>query len=158
MFILAGLSQKLLKKILQCAAEGRIDDSHLTPPQSQDLPDGGADVVHIHLLYDPARFDLSLKSIAQSTKFIGRFGDKQGATSAEVPIRFFDAFNSLQRTHSRPRLVLGNASALARPLSESLADPPQINAVNRRGRNSSSSAAVEAQTVSPIETTSADPR
>src|SRR5262245_36303302 len=64
--------------MLQCAAKGRINDDHLASPQAQNLPDDGADVVDIHLLYDPARFDLSLKSIAQSTKFIGRFGDKQG--------------------------------------------------------------------------------
>src|SRR5262245_47649667 len=33
--------------------------------------------MHIHLLYDPARLDLSFKSIAQSIKFLGRFGDEQ---------------------------------------------------------------------------------
>ena len=36
-----------------------------------------ADVVDIHLLYDAPRFDLLFKSIAQSIKFMGRFGDKQ---------------------------------------------------------------------------------
>src|SRR6516225_11260867 len=75
--ILAGLLEKLREKTLQCAAEGRIDDDHLAAPQAQDLPDHGAHVVHIHLLYDPARFDLLLKSIAQSIKFISRFGDEQ---------------------------------------------------------------------------------
>src|SRR6516225_8466380 len=63
--------------MLQCAAEGRIDDVHLAPPQTEDLPDDSADVVHIHPLYDPARLDLLFKRIAQSIKFIGRFGDKQ---------------------------------------------------------------------------------
>src|SRR5262245_41570753 len=64
--------------MLQCTAEGRIDDDHLASPQAQNLPDDGADVVDIHLLYDPARFDVLLKSIAQSINFIGGFGDKQG--------------------------------------------------------------------------------
>src|SRR6516164_484330 len=63
--------------MLQCAAESRIDNHHLAPPQAQNLPDDCADVVHIHLFYDPTRLDLSLKSIAQSIKFIGRFSDKQ---------------------------------------------------------------------------------
>src|SRR6266508_2849716 len=63
--------------MLQCAAEGRIDDDGFAPPQAQDLPDDGADVVHIHLLYDPTRLDLSFKSIAQRIKFIGRFGEEQ---------------------------------------------------------------------------------
>src|SRR5215831_4542798 len=75
--ILAGLYKKPPEKIFQCAAQGRIDDDHLAPPQAQNLPDERADVVHIHLLYDPAWFNLSLKSIAQSIKLIGRFGDKQ---------------------------------------------------------------------------------
>src|SRR6516225_6727701 len=75
--ILAGLLEKLREKILQCAAEGRIDDDHLAPPQAQDLPDDGADVVHIHLLYDAPRLDFFFKSIPQSIKFIGSFGDKQ---------------------------------------------------------------------------------
>src|SRR6516164_4044638 len=68
---------KVHEKMLQCAAEGRIDDDHLAPPQAQDLPDNGADVVHIHLLYDAPRLDLSFKSIAQSIKFFSRFGDQQ---------------------------------------------------------------------------------
>src|SRR6266542_5794965 len=63
--------------MLQCAAEGRIDDDGFAPPQAQDLPDDGADVVHIHLLYDPTRLDLSFKSIAQRIEFIGRFGEEQ---------------------------------------------------------------------------------
>src|SRR6516164_10352885 len=63
--------------MLQCAAEGRIDDDHLASPQAQDLPDNGADVVDIHLLYDAPRFDLSFKSSAQSIKFFSRFGDQQ---------------------------------------------------------------------------------
>src|SRR6516225_12061525 len=75
--ILAGLLEKLREKILQCAAETRIDDDPLAAPQTQDLPDDGADVVHIHLLYDPARLNLSLKSFAQSIKFFSRFGDQQ---------------------------------------------------------------------------------
>src|ERR1700730_11732281 len=54
-----------------------MDDDPLAPPQAQDLPDDGAYVVHIHLLYDPTRLDLLFKSIPQSIKFIGRFGDKQ---------------------------------------------------------------------------------
>jgi hypothetical protein len=54
--------------------------------------------------------------------------------------------------------VVDKANALAPPLSESLAEPPLINAVNRRGRNSSSSAAVEAPNVSQSRATSADPR
>src|SRR5262249_45124340 len=74
--LLAGLPE-LHEKILQCAAESRIDDDHLAAPQTQDLPDNGADVVHIHLLYDPARLDLSFKCIAQSIKFIGRFTSQQ---------------------------------------------------------------------------------
>src|SRR5262249_49644125 len=65
------------KKILQGATEGRIDDDHLAAAQPQDLPDDGADVVHIHLFDDPTRLDLSFKSIPQSIKFIGRFGDEQ---------------------------------------------------------------------------------
>src|SRR5262249_6876717 len=73
----ACVPKELLKTILQRVGEGRIDDDHLAPPQAQDLPDDGADVVHIHLLYDVPRLDLSLKSIAQSIKFIGRFGDEQ---------------------------------------------------------------------------------
>jgi hypothetical protein len=75
--IKAGLPKKPLEKIFQCAAEGRIDDDHLAPPQAQDFPDDGADVVHIHLLYDPARLDLLFESITQGVKFIGRFGDEQ---------------------------------------------------------------------------------
>src|SRR6266498_5561510 len=67
----------LREKMLQCAAEGRIDDDGFAPPQAQDLPDDGADVVHIHLLYDPMRLDLSFKSIAQRIEFIGRFGEEQ---------------------------------------------------------------------------------
>src|SRR5262249_5910860 len=63
--------------MLKCPAEGRIGDAHLAPPQAQDLPDDGADVVHIHLLYDPTRLHLSFKSIAQSIKFFSRFGDQQ---------------------------------------------------------------------------------
>jgi hypothetical protein len=34
--------------------------------------------MHIHLFDDPTRLDLSFKSIPQSIKFIGRFGDEQG--------------------------------------------------------------------------------
>src|SRR5262244_2027216 len=75
--ILAGLLEELLEKTLQCAAEGRIDDDHLAPPQAQDLPDDGADVVHIHLLDDPTRLDLLFESIAQSIKFFSRFGYQQ---------------------------------------------------------------------------------
>src|SRR5215813_3302699 len=63
--------------MLQCAAEGRIDDDHLASPQAQNLPYERADIVHIHVLYDAARLDLSLKSIAQSIKFIGRFTNQQ---------------------------------------------------------------------------------
>src|SRR5262245_23176091 len=63
--------------MLQCAAEGRIDDDHLASPQAQDLPDDGADVVHIHLLDDPLRLDLSFESIAQGIEFVGRFGNEQ---------------------------------------------------------------------------------
>src|SRR5262245_22618165 len=63
--------------MLQSAAEGRIDDGGLPAPLAQDVPDDVADVVHVHLLYDPTRLDLLFKSIAQSIKFIGRFGDKQ---------------------------------------------------------------------------------
>src|SRR5262249_29579352 len=63
--------------MLQCAAEGRIDNHHLAPTQSPDFPDDGADVVHIHLLDDPTWLDLLIKSVAQSIKFVGRFGDKQ---------------------------------------------------------------------------------
>src|SRR5262252_10578406 len=61
----------------QCIAEGSIDDGRLAPPVAQDLPDDGTDIVDIHLLYDPTRLDLLFKSIAQSIKFIGRFGDEQ---------------------------------------------------------------------------------
>src|SRR5215469_11846338 len=61
----------------QCIAEGSIDDGRLAPPKAQDLPDDGTDFVDIHLLYDAARLDLLFKRIAQSIKFIGRFGDKQ---------------------------------------------------------------------------------
>src|SRR5262245_9742544 len=75
--ILAGLYKKPLKKTFQCAAEGRIDDDHLAPPQAQNLPDDGADVVHIHLLYDSTRLDVLFKSIPQSIKFVRRFGDEQ---------------------------------------------------------------------------------
>src|SRR4029453_4859527 len=63
--------------MLQCGAEGGIDDDGFAPPQAQDLPNDGADVVHIHLLYDPTRLDLSFKSIAQRIEFIGRFGEEQ---------------------------------------------------------------------------------
>jgi hypothetical protein len=55
----------------------RIDDDHLAPPQAQDLPGDGADVVHMHLLDDPTRLDVLFKSIPQSIKFIGRFSAKQ---------------------------------------------------------------------------------
>src|SRR6516225_3863523 len=61
----------------QCIAEGSIDDGRLPPPQAQDLPHDATDFVDIHLLYDAARLDLLFKRIAQSIKFIGRFGDKQ---------------------------------------------------------------------------------
>ena len=81
---------------MQCDAEGRIDDDHLAAPQAQRLPDDGADVVDVHLLYDPARLDLLFKSIAQSIKFIGKFGDKQWRLRQKCQFRFFDAFNSLQ--------------------------------------------------------------
>jgi hypothetical protein len=43
--------------MFQCTAEGDIDDERLAPPQAQDLPDDGADVVHVHLLDDPLRFN-----------------------------------------------------------------------------------------------------
>src|SRR3954463_959450 len=75
--------------MLQCGAEGGIDYDHLASPQAQNLPDDGADVVDIHLLYDPARLDLSLKSITQSTKFIGGFGDKQGQLRQKCQLVFW---------------------------------------------------------------------
>jgi hypothetical protein len=60
----------------QCVAEGSIDDGRLGPPEAQSLPGDGAELVDIHLLDDAARLDLSFKRIAQSIKFIGRFGGK----------------------------------------------------------------------------------
>jgi hypothetical protein len=53
--------------------------------------------------------------------------------------------------------VVGEANALVRPLSESLAEPPLINAVNRRGRNHRV-AALDAQTMGQPGPTFPDPR
>ena len=81
-------------------------------PQAQDFPEDGADVVHIHPLYDPTRLDLLFKSIAQSVKFIGRYGDEQRQLWQKSQFVFFDS-----SSHSNKLTIEelhGNASALLR--------------------------------------------
>src|SRR5262245_5968719 len=90
--------------------------------------------MHIHLLYDPTRLDLSFESIAQSIEFIGRFGDKQRQLGKKCQL-----VSSTHLTHSIELLearAVGWRGASADPLAESLAEPALIYAVNRRGRNS----------------------
>src|SRR6516225_7227205 len=109
--------------MLQCAAEGRIDDDHLAPPQAQDLPDNGADVVHIHMLYDAPRFDLSFKSIAQSIKFFSRFGDEQRQLRQKCQLVF---------THLLTPVNLPGTFSCTPRITRVLS---LIYAVNRRRRN-----------------------
>jgi hypothetical protein len=61
-----------------------------------------------HLLYDPTRLDLLFKSIAQSIKFIGRFGDKQWRLRQKRQLVF-----STHLTHSS-ELTRGPGQWLAR--------------------------------------------
>src|SRR6516225_40280 len=117
----------------QCIAEGSIDDGRLPPPQAQDLPHDATDFVDIHLLYDAARLDLLFKRIAQSIKFIGRFGDKQrqlrqkcqlvSSTHLLTPVNY-----------PRPGSCRWRSERAA-ARNESLAGSPLIYAVNHRGRN-----------------------
>src|SRR5215470_3097904 len=141
--------------MLQCAAEGGIDDVHLAPPQTEDLPDDGAHIVHVHVLYDPARLDLLFKRIAQSIKFIGRFGDEQrqlrqkcqfvSSTHLLTPVNLPEAGELLlaRRTCCCTQRITRRVSADLR------SEPP---------RTQPSSSALDAQTMGQPGPTFPDPR
>src|SRR5262249_51432183 len=144
-----------VEKSGQRGGGGGFEYVHLSPPQAQDLPDDGADVVHIHLLYDPTRLDLLFKSIAQSIEFIGRFGDQQRQLRQKCQL--------VPSTHlltpvnySGPEQLAGGAEVLIRSTNHSRAstdlrsEPPRMQL--------SSSAAVEVRAMGQPRPTSADPR
>src|SRR6266700_4666747 len=139
--------------MLQCAAEGRIDDDHLASPQAQDLPDDGADVVHIHLLDDPTRLDLLIKSVAQSIKFVGRFGYQQRQLRQKcqlVSTHLVTPVNLPEAGVVGDANVLLHATNHSRAITDLRSEPPRTQL--------SSSAAVEVQTMGQLRPTSADPR
>src|SRR5262245_39768977 len=127
--------------MLQCAAEGRINDHHLAPPQAQNLPDDGADVVHIHLLYDAPGLDLPFTSIPHSIKFIGRFGDEQRQLRQKChflcSIHLLTPINLLSRTSWHVSALL-RESVLA--LQTSLMSQPWL--VWRKWRRAAADSAV----------------
>src|SRR5262249_25070458 len=96
----------------------RIDDDHLAPPQAQDFPDDGADVVHINLLYDPARLDLLFKSIKQGIKFIGRFTNEQRQFRQKCQL--VSSIHLTSSIVSEARELIGEANAGATNHSPSL--------------------------------------
>src|SRR5262249_43367213 len=119
-------------KISEGGGEGGMEEDGLAPPQAQDLPDDRADVVHIHLLDDAPRLDLLFKSIAQSIKFIRRFGDQQRRLRQKCQLVF--------STHLLTPVNLPEAGGVGwrQPswcTNESLRRALLIHAVNHRGRN-----------------------
>src|SRR5262245_36462932 len=119
--------------MLQCAAEGRIDDDHLAPPQAQDLPNDGANVVHIHLLDDPTRLDLLIKSVAQSIKFVGRFGYQQRQLRQKCQLISWTHLLT-PVNYSRPGRWVGRRTCWS--TQRITRRTSTIYAVNRRGCNS----------------------
>src|SRR6266536_1026962 len=119
--------------MLQCAAEGRIDDDHLASPQAQDLPDDGADVVHIHLLDDPTRLDLLIKSVAQSIKFVGRFGYQQRQLRQKCQLVSTHLVTPVNLPEAGELVLAMRTCSCTQRITRVLS---LIYAVNRRGRNS----------------------
>ena len=77
--------------------------------------------MHIHLLYDAPRLDLLFKSIPQSVKFIGRFGDKQRQLRKKCQL-----VSSTHLTHSSELLEAGGGVGEANVLLHATNHSPNL--------------------------------
>ena len=111
--------------------------------------------MHIHVLDDPTRLDLLFKSIAQSIEFIGSFRDKQRQLRKKCQLVSTHLVTPVNLPETGELVLAMRTCSCTQRITRVLS---LIYAVNRRGRNCRSSAAVEAQTTDQSRPTSADPR